>query len=174
MFVKALSATDRLAVKAMNKTIAFISSIILLLVSFWLEEAGKGIFQITPYCIGILGTVAIQYLVSKKWKYRISSGFSFLILFIAAFFIGDLSFYRAYNTCIEQAEQVRIALSEFKMKNGNYPLALDDLKISLPCSRCLQGTILEYESSGSEYKILFRDWLVEHSATDKEPFLAHK
>lgn len=158
----------------MNKVIAVLSTIILLFVSFWLGEAGKGIFQVAPYVVGLIGIVTIPLLISKKWKYRTLSGFTFIVLYAAAFYIGDLSFYQAYNTCIVEAEQIRTALSEFKTKNGKYPGGLDDLNIQLPCSRCLRGTIIEYESTGSNYKIWFKDWLVEHAATDKEPFLAYK
>ena len=158
----------------MNKVIAVLSTIILLFVSFWLGEAGKGIFQVVPYLIGLIGIVMIPLLISKKSKYRTLSGFAFIVLYAAAFYIGDLSFYQAYNSCIEEAEQIRKTLSEFKTKNGKYPVVLDDLKIQLPCSRCLRGSILEYESTVSNYKIWFKDWLVEHSATDKEPFLANK
>lgn len=158
----------------MNKLIGVLSTIILLFVSFWLGEAGKGLFQIFPYLIGLIGIVALPYLISKKWMYRTLFGFLFIVSYAAAFYMGDLSFCRAYNTCLEEAEQTRTALSDFKTKNGKYPVALDDLNIPLPCSRCLRGTILEYESTDSSYRICFKDWLVEHSATDKEPFLAHK
>jgi len=123
---------------------------------------------------GLIGIVAIPYLISNNWKHRTLSAFAFLILFSAAFYIGNISFYRTYNSCVEKAENIRTALSEFKTKNGNYPNALDELNMPLPCSRCLRGTILEYESTGSNYKMWFKDWLVEHSATDKESFLAHK
>lgn len=90
------------------------------------------------------------------------------------FYIGNLSFYRAYNACIEEAEQVRVELSSYKTKHGNYPVTLNDLNIPLPCSRCLRGTILEYESTDTDYKIRFSDWLVEHVATETQPFVAHK
>jgi hypothetical protein len=158
----------------MRKAIAVLSTIMLLLVSFWLGEAGKGIFRITPYLFGLIGIVAIPYLISKKWKYRALSGFIFIILYAVAFYMGDLSFYQAYNNCIEEAEQIRTTLFEFKDQNGKYPADLDDLNIQLPCSRFLRGTILEYESTASSYKIWFKDWLVGHSATDKEPFITHK
>lgn len=158
----------------MKKTIAVILTIIFMIIAFWLGEAGKGLFQIWPYLVGILGIVSITYLFSNNWKYRTLSGFTFFILFAVAFYLGDVSFYHAYNSCIERAEDIRTALSEFQTKNGNYPAVLDELNTPLPCSRCLRDTILEYESDGSHYKIWFKDWLVEHSATDKEPFLGHK
>ena len=163
-----------LAVKIIRRAIVVLSTIILLLVSFWLGEAGKGIFRITPYLFGLIGIVTIPSLISQKWKYRTLSGFIFIILYAAVFYMGDLSFYQAYNNCIQEAEQIRISLFEFKDQNGKYPAELDDLNIQLPCSRFLRGTILEYEGTASSYKILFKDWLVEHSATDKEPFLTHK
>ena len=158
----------------MNKVIAVLSAIILLFVSFWLGEGGKGLLQLFPYMIGLIGTVPISYFISKKWKLRTLFGFLFIVIYAAAFYMGDLSFSRAYNTCLEEAEQIRTVLSDYKTKNGKYPEVLDDLNIPLPCSRCLRGTILGYESTASNYKIWFRDWLVEHSATATEPFIAHK
>ena len=158
----------------MNKSIAVISTIIFLFVAFWLGEAGRGLFCIFPYIIGLIGIVAIPYLMSKRLKYRTIVGFLFIVFYAAAFYMGGLSFYQAYNNCLEAAEQIRTDLSEYKNRNGRYPHVLDDLNIPLPCSRCLRGTILEYESTSSNYKLWFKDWLVEHSATDKEPFIAHK
>ena len=116
----------------------------------------------------------IPCLMFKKWDYRTFSGFLFVVFYLSAFYTGNLSFNRAYSTCVESAEQIRTNLSDYKTKNGKYPDELDDLNIPLPCSRYLRGTILEYESTASNYKIWFKDWLVEHSATDKEPFIAHK
>ena len=158
----------------MNKVIAVLCTIILLFVSFWLGEAGKGLFQVFPYTIGLVGAAAIPYLISKKWKLRTLFGFLFIVIYSAAFYVGNLSFRWAYNSCIEEAEQIRIVFSDYKAKNGKYPDVIDDLKVPLPSSRCLRGTILEYESTASNYKIWFKDWLVEHSATDKADFLAHK
>ena len=158
----------------MNKVIAVLCTIILLFVSFWLGEGGKGLFQLFPYMIGLIGTVAIPFLISKKWELRTLYGFLFIVIYVAAFYMGDLSFCRAYNTCLEEAEQIRSVLSDYKAKNGKYPDVLDDLNIPLPCSRCLRGTILGYESTASNYKIWFKDWLVEHSGTESEPFFAHK
>jgi len=158
----------------MNKVIAVLSTVILLFVSFWLGEAGKGLFQLCPYMIGLIGAVAIPYFISKKWKLRILYGFLFTVIYAAAFYIGNFSFCRAYNSCLQEAEQIRTVLSDYKAKNGKYPDVLDDLKVPLPCSRWLRGTIVEYESTDSNYKLWFEDWVVEHSATATEPIIAHK
>ncbi|GAB6910140.1 membrane hypothetical protein [Desulfosarcina cetonica] len=158
----------------MNKTTGILLTILFLFASFWIGEAGKGIFHLTPYMIGLIGMVLIPFQVPKKWKYKTLLSVAFILLYAVSFYIGNLSFYRAYNACIEEAEQVRVELSSYKTKHGNYPVALNDLNIPLPCSRCLRGTILEYESTDTDYKIRFSDWLVEHVATETQPFIAHK
>ncbi|UCD31169.1 MAG: hypothetical protein JSV38_10155 [Desulfobacterales bacterium] len=158
----------------MNRVLAFLCAIFFLIMAFWLGEAGKGLFQIFPYVIGLIGIATIPYLMSKKWKYRTIIGFLFIVFYAVAFYMGDISFSRAYNSCIKNGEQVRIYLSYYKSKHGKYPEVLDDLNLPLPCSRCLRGTILEYESTASNYQLSFKDWLVEHTATDKESFIAHK
>ena len=142
--------------------------------AFWLGEGGRGLFQIFPYLIALIGLVAIPNLISERRKNRTLIGILFIIFYAAAFYMGNFSFCRAYNSCIEDAEQVRTYLSNYKTIKGKYPDVLEDLNVPLPCSRCLRGTILEYESTASAYKIWFKDWLVEHSATNKEPFFAHK
>jgi hypothetical protein len=158
----------------MNKILAVLSTIFFLIVAFWLGEEGRGLFQIFPYAIGLIGMATIPYLMSKKWKYPILFGFLFIGFYVAAFYMGDISFSRAYSSCLKNGEPVRTYLSNYKTKHGKYPEVLDELDVALPCSRCLRGTILEYESTASTYKLLFKDWLVEHVATDKEPFMAHK
>jgi hypothetical protein len=158
----------------MKKILAVLSTIFFLIVAFWLGEDGKGLFQILPYSIGLIGLTATPYLMSKKWKCRTFFGFLFIVFYAVAFYMGDISFSRAYSSCLKNGEQVRTYLSNYKTKNGKYPEVLDELDVALPCSRCLRGTILEYESTASAYKLLFKDWLVEHVATDKEPFIAHK
>ena len=158
----------------MKKIIAVFLTIILIFVAFWLGEAGKGLFQFYPYMIGLIGIVVIFFLVSKKRKYQISCAVLFIIFYASAFYFGDVSFYQAFNGCLEEAKQIRTALSEYRDRNGQYPDVLDDLNRPLPCLRCLRGTILEYEATASNYKLSFKDWPVEHSATAKEPFMAHK
>ena len=158
----------------MNKLIAVLSTIIFLFVAFWLGEGGRGLFQIYPYVIGLIGLAVISCLMFKKWIYRTFFSFLFVVFYLSAFYMGNLCFNQAYNRCVESAEQIRTNLSDYKTKNGRYPDELEDLNIPLPCSRYLRGTILEYESTASNYKIGFKDRLVEHSATDKEPFVAHK
>lgn len=158
----------------MKKSIAICSTILFLVVAFWLGEAGKGLFQIYPYLLGFIGAGIVSYLASNKLKHRAIVCLSFIVLYCSAFYVGDLSFYHSFNKCIDEAENIRIVLSEFERTNGKYPNSLAELKIQLPCSRVLRGSLLHYESSGSRYKIWFEDWLIEHSATESEPFTAHK
>jgi len=158
----------------MNKIIAVLSTIILFFLSFWLGESGKGLIQVYPFIIGLVGTLTIPYLISNRWKHRTAYAVLFILFYTAAFYMGNLSFDRTYRTCLKEAEQIRTALSIYKTENGKYPDNLDNLNMPLPGSRCLRGTILEYESTASNYTISFKDWLIEHSATDKEPFMAHK
>ncbi|MEA3434892.1 MAG: hypothetical protein U9R43_00395 [Thermodesulfobacteriota bacterium] len=157
----------------MKKLFVITSTLIFLLIAFWLGEAGMGLFQLSPYLMGLIGVLSTIFIFSK-WKHRAVYVFFFFVLYAGAFYAGDCSFYQAYNTCYQEAESIRNDLSNYKNKNGKYPDKLKDLNKPLPCLRCIRGTILEYEATASSYKILFKDWLVEHSATDREPFTAHK
>ena len=141
----------------MKKVIAVILIILFIVIEFWLGEAGKGLFQIFPYLVLLIGVMAIPAIISNEKKYRALSGVICLCIFTAAFYIGNNSFYRAYNNCGKKAEEIRTALFQFKSKNGKFPDRLNQLDMTLPCSRCLRGTILEYESDGSYYQLSYRD-----------------
>lgn len=158
----------------MKILIIILITLIFFVISFWLGESGKGLFQSSPYIIGLIGMVIVLFVVSKSWGYRIAFAFLFVAFYAVTFYLGNMSFSHTYNTCINDAEQIRTALSNYKIKNGSYPDDLKDLTIPLPCSRILRGSIIEYEKIGTSYKLSFRDWMVEHSATDKEPFVSHK
>ena len=158
----------------MKKIIIAVLTIIFLFLSFWFGESGKGLFQLWPYVIGLFGMMVLSYIVSKRWGYRIAYAFIFIVIYGFAFYMGNMSFSHAYNSCINEAEQIRTVLSNYKVKNGTYPKTLHDLNMPLPCTRILRGSIVEYKTEASNYKLSFKDWLVEHVATDKEPFMAHK
>lgn len=158
----------------MKKSIAIYSTILLLLVAFWFGESGRGLFLIYPYLLSAMVCILISYLASNKWKYRIPICIIFIVLYSTAFYTGILSFTRSFNVCIDDAKGIREALSDYKAKNGSFPETLHELNIELPCSRVLRGSILQYERTETGYRIWFNDWLVEHSGTESEPFIAHK
>lgn len=87
---------------------------------------------------------------------------------------GGQSSQRAYDECMARGEEVRSALAEFRAHAGGYPRSLDEIPRRLPCRRVLRGSLLKYELTGSGYALSFGDWLVSHSATESEGFMAHK
>lgn len=107
------------------------------------------------------------------WK-RASVGIASSVLFAATFFFGSQSFGRAFNECVERSEDVRILLKNYYEKTNQYPEYLNELKHPIPCGRITRSTVLEYERSKTGYVLTFRDWLVEHTATESDAFMAHK
>ena len=137
----------------MKKSILLCCSLILLVIAFWLGEAGHGPFQIHPYIIGIAGLGVISSLASKNLGYRTATGLIFIVLYLAAFYTGSLSFDHAFDICIDDAEEIREDLVRYKARNGNFPESLEELNIELPCSRIWRGSILQYTRTETGYQI---------------------
>jgi len=141
---------------------------------FWLGEGGLQLQEILPIVGGIVGCIAVT-LVSpgKLWK-RAIAGVASLALFSATYFSGLQSFDYAFTECEKRGEEVGVLLKEYYGKENKYPTRLSQLDGSIPCRRFTRPTLLDYERTTSGYVLSFRDWLVEHTATESEPFMAHK
>jgi hypothetical protein len=102
----------------------------------------------------------------------------FVLFFISgtsfAWYLGEKSFYIAYNSCIDDGAKARTALENYKVTHFEYPESLAQLNIDLPCARVINGTILQYKKTEAGYKLSFSDWLVTHRANQDEDFFAIK
>jgi len=97
-----------------------------------------------------------------------------LALFSIAYLAGSASHTRAFNECVTRGAHVRTALESYRTQHGRFPERLADLGHELPCRCITGGSILEYHRTENGYALAFNDWLIEHAATETEPFLAQK
>src|SRR5207247_7303076 len=123
---------------------------------------------------GVLGCFAAGLIAPGTLWRRVLVGAAFLVLYAAAYFWGLQSFRRAFNECVERGEEVRSLLREHYQRKDQYPERLNELERSLPCGRIARPTVLEYKKTKGGYVLTFRDWLVEHSASESSAFLASK
>jgi hypothetical protein len=105
---------------------------------------------------------------------KASAGAAMIAVYAFAFFRGDTSFSRAFKECVERGEEIRILLGEYHRSHGAYPEALNQLRSPIPCARVSRPTILTYERTTNGYTLGFRDWLVDHTASEGASFLARK
>ena len=140
----------------------------------WLGEGGLQPWSTLPAAAGITGCLLAALIAPGGWRRKGLAGAVSLILYIAAFAAGSLSFERAFNECLAQGEELRGRLREYQRVNGRYPEHLAQLHGPTPCGRLLRPTILDYAGTGDGYVLSFRDWLVEHRATESTTFYAHK
>ncbi len=105
---------------------------------------------------------------------RVSVGVGMLAVYAVTFFLGLSSFSHAFGECVERGDNVRTKLNEYRRAKGSYPETLEQIDSSLPCTRISGRTILSYKKTASGYELRFRDWLVEHIATEADSFMAHK
>lgn len=101
-------------------------------------------------------------------------GFALLAVYVVAYILGTLSFTRAFNECVTRGDEVRIQLSEYRQKNGQFPERLSQLDGDGLCRSVTRPTLLTYETTKDGYIMIFKDWLVTYQATESDPFHAHK
>jgi hypothetical protein len=160
--------------KNFTPVMAAILFIAFAIIAFWFGEAGIGIFQMEPYVVCAIGCIATAIVCSKRKVIRIFAGGVFISVYFFLFYVGNVSFYSVFGNCADEGEKVRSLIQEFYKKKGSYPNSLDQLNIQLPCQRYTRGSMLKYYPTELGYKLSFRDWLIEHSATESETFIAHK
>ena len=143
-------------------------------IGFWLGEAGGRPLVELAIVVGIVGSVAVALAVTGRLVAKAAAGVAMIAIYPFAFFAGLDSFGRAFNECVERGEEVRVLLADYHRSHGVYPEALDQLGSPTPCARISRPTILTYERTANGYTLRFRDWLVEHTASEDAPFFAHK
>jgi len=141
---------------------------------FWLGEGGSPPWAIVPVVSAFVAAFAVAALVHGKLWVKSIGAIAVFALYAVALFLGWISFTDAFRECVEKGEEVRAQLREYHQKEGQFPERLSQLKGFQLCDRILRPTLLEYEKTKSGYVLSFHDWLVEHKATESEPFMAHK
>lgn len=158
----------------MTKLITTFLIPILLFIAFWFGESEKGMFHLAPYVVWVFGVAIAITLYSKNKKKRIILGVSLTIFYSFFLYAGTISFQKAFNSCVQDGEQVRAALNQYNSENGTFPKSLDQLEIELPGKRYTRKNLFNYSQTEEGYKISFKDWLIEHRATESEDFFASK
>lgn len=140
----------------------------------WLGEGPLPPWAELTIAAGAIGCLAVALTIPGKPWFKALGGVASLTLFGVAFFVGSLSFGRAFNECVEKGEEVRVQLREYFEKKNQYPERLSQLEGFGLCGRIIRPTVFEYKKTNDGYILSFRDWLVEHTATEAEPFMAYK
>jgi hypothetical protein len=141
---------------------------------FWLGEAGGPPWAALPIVTGVVGCLVVASAVPGGRARKISVGVATIALYGLIFFAGLASFGHAFAECVERGETVRVLLSEFHRTQSVYPESLAQLGTAIPCDRISRPTILTYERTKNGYDLRFGDWLVEHTASEADTFMAHK
>jgi hypothetical protein len=157
-----------------KRNIALGLAAVVVIFGFWLGEGGSPPWAAVPVVSAFVGAFAVAVAIPGKLWLKSVGGVGAFALYAVALFLGWLSFTSAFGECVEKGEEARAQLSEYHKKEGQFPERLGQLKGFKLCGRILRPTLLEYEKTGDGYVLSFRDWLVEHKATESEAFMAHK
>jgi hypothetical protein len=121
----------------------------------------------------VAALVFAAFVPGKLWVKSVG-GIVLLVFYAVALFSGWLSFTLAYGECVKRGEEVRVQLSKYYKEKSQFPERLSQLEGFGLCRRIIRPTVLEYERTKDGYVLSFKDWLVEHRATESMPFMAHK
>jgi hypothetical protein len=143
-------------------------------IGFWFGEGMLQPWAVLPITVGVIGCLVVAFMIPGKPWLKTVIGVASLVLYVVGFFVGSISFSHAYNECVKRGEEVRVQLSEYHQKKGQYPERLNQFEGFGLCGRLIRPTVLQYERTSGGYVLSFKDWLVEHTATESEPFMAHK
>lgn len=158
----------------MRKKVALILSGLFCAIGYWLGEGALPLWDEVVVAGGLLSGLTVAVVIPGKPGFKMSAGMASMGLYTLALYLGALSYDRAYNECIERGEEVRHQLSKYHSKHNQYPEQLKQLENFGYCERLVMPTILKYERTEQGYELSFGDWLVEHTATESEAFMAHK
>jgi hypothetical protein len=87
----------------------------------------------------ILATLA-TLLARLGWRRRLMAGICIGAFACLGFWSGDRIATRAFNSCIERGEEVRVALVKHKSRTGRHPASLQELESAIPGAGCFAGT----------------------------------
>jgi len=141
---------------------------------FWLGEGGSPPWAVVPVVGAFVAALAVAFVAPGKLWVKSVGGAAAFALYAVALFLGSLSFNHAFGECVEKSEEVRALLGNYHKREGRFPERLGQLKGFSLCERIIRPTVLDYKKTENRYLLSFKDWLVEHKATESEPFMAHK
>ena len=123
----------------------------------------------------LLPSIVILFLLWRAGRMMaIGAAVGIYLLFLVVWFTGSSEANVAFNDCVDNGESVRMELAKYKSLHGRYPETLDQLDTHLPGRLLLPPHLLRYERTSSGYRLGFSDFLVSHSSTESEEFMAHK
>jgi len=97
---------------------------------------------------------------------------------MSAFLFGQASNGRAFNECVAHGGEVRALIQAYFQEHQHYPPTLSALNLAasskVPCNRILRPSILNYQLTKQGYQLYFGDAFVSFTATESQPFDAHK
>lgn len=160
-------------------------------VAAWWGTAGHGMFEIVlVFIVGLALSIALAWLkkrfltnkkngLFKNWAIYFSLGFVSLAAWMFGYVSGSSAYSRAYNDCVANGEQVRVALADYYQIHQVYPERLSALNAKLPCEidlrpSFLPTSMLSYKRTAQGYSLYFGDAFVSHEASQAKPFEAHK
>lgn len=141
----------------------------------WLGEHQAGPLPVRDVVVLLLLAAAGTW---PLWRVRRLSAFfaalAISIVFIVPWLAGAQEATYAFNDCVQNGEQVREALSAYRLKRGRFPDSLTSLNVHLPGQLLLPPHTLSYRRTSDGYLLVFSDWLVTHEASEAHSFIATK
>ena len=132
-----------------------------------------GLLVACAFLIAALVAIGSAIVWRGGWPGRFAGAALLIASTAAGGYIGGSCASAALNECAKSPQDLRTSLTAYQHRTGKFPQTLEQLG-TVPCKRCLRGTIVTYKSDGKTYDISFGDWLVSWHGTDREPITLFK
>ncbi|MBU4404073.1 MAG: hypothetical protein L6428_12505 [Candidatus Aminicenantes bacterium] len=150
-------------------------TLITVLSGLWLGEHQGGPVPVRDLLALLAVAIASLW---PLWRVRrtaaLLTALGIAVVFIVPWFVGAHESQYAFNDCVQNGEQVREALLNFRSEHGFFPDTLADLNVHLPGQLLFPPHTLNYMRTSTGFDLYFSDWLVSHEATESYGFRAHK
>lgn len=98
-----------------------------------------------------------------------------VVLLIALYVLKNKNEQDAFNSCVDNAETLRLAILDYRKTNPDYPDSLTQLDQSLMCGqRLFRAPLIRYEKLDGDFLLSFSDKFVTFKGSAEEPMTAFK
>lgn len=143
-------------------------------VGLWLGEHRSAPLSLRDCLIPMLVVLAVLLHCRHARAVSVAAAIGVAAIYGVAWLAGSQEAMRAFNECVQDGDQVREALADYRRMHGRFPDSLSFLDRPVPGRMLLPPHAMHYETDGTHYRLWFADWLTEHAASERQAFSAQK
>lgn len=141
-------------------------AVVSLLLGIWGGEE-VSVFIVDEWVVLAGATIAGLSIPATRGRWaRVLSPLGLLTVFALSVWFSAQNAGKVFQGCAAEAAPLHSKLKALVAEDKPLPNSLSDLGLKPPCALWLRTTMLEYEKTGSGFRLSFSGWLTRHTATE--------